>query len=81
MISCLILIKFFNKIKLIKIFQTYKILNILNGIILSDRNQIIPKHYTVSCKTSAMLRYPLVTMWFWFSISIIYKLDVKINQK
>ena len=39
-----------------------------NFQIILDRNQIIPKHYAVGCETGVMLRYPLVTMWFWFSI-------------
>ena len=46
-----------------------------------DRNQIIPKHYTVCGETSVVLRYLLVTMWFWFSIDKHPKLGAKISLK
>ena len=48
-------------------------------ILLLDRNQIIPKHCTVDCETGVMLRYPLVTMWFWFSIGFIFKIMLEIK--
>jgi len=46
-----------------------------------DRNQIIPKHYTASRGSSVMLSYPLVTMWWKFSIYIIFRLALTTSIK